>query len=1163
MTAPSRGAHVRSGASWSRRLVAVPVGLALLAVVLLCGLAWVGIHQSSDTVQSDAQGRVRSNRDEAVRALVLQTDDLKRTVATWSENALVIDSLRAPTPAALGQVQQQLTTLAHSKDSPSVFVADTRGRIVAIYPAQPELIGKDFSFRDWFQGVARTGRPYVSAAYGSAVNGHPTVVGVVSPVLERSRRLGYVAVLWQLESIRSVSVDSHRDDGITVTMTDQRGQPLTGTLAVDDRGQPRPAALSASTRQALAGRSVSTVSGGMIEEAGPVPGIGWTVTAALPSSVALASAHALQRSLQVTLGVALLLVLLFTMLAWRVARRRAAEQAVADEERHHLSALFAASPIGIIEGLPDGTILAVNGALARMLGYEVNDLVDSNASELTHPDSAPAASETVQGEVDASLSGHPSERAYRARDGSPVPTLVSVVALRGAGGQLRRMVAFVVDQREQKSTAGALKALADTLAEREAFLSTLIDTMDVAVLACDADGVPTMVNNRLRAIHGMSEDTPPDAAGAMRVAHLDGRPMAPAETPLVRALTEEEVHDVEYLVMTDDGRAPQRLLAQARRLTGPHGETVGAVVAAHDVTAMRAGEAAMRASEDRFRRVFDEALNGELIVNREGDIIRVNDSLARLVLGQPQELIGQPLAALFQHEPDQLRILELVRAGDGELRAEMALRDTDGRSLWGLVALSWMREHDGERVLLAQVEDITARRDAEQRLTELALHDELTGLPNRRLLIERCGHAFARARSGRSGSSSIAALFIDLDGFKPINDSAGHDTGDQVLIAVANDLKSTLRPTDTVARVGGDEFVVLLEQDDGLAYLRNVAERITTTIRRQVTTDTASLTLSASVGIARVDLAHQPDVTPDQLLRRADAAMYRAKERGRDRYDVFDTDLHERTEAREALVQTIRDGLRHDRVALVFQPVVDVDSNIVIGAEALMRLSNSDGRLVPTLPAIIAAEAAGLAEPLGDRVLHLALDAARTWPGHMSLAVNISARELTGRDLRSRVEQALQRHDFDPARLVLEITESSILSAGPSALAELEKLRQRGVRVAIDDFGTAYATLQNLTTLPVDVLKVDTSFTAGLPHMRIHTAIVHGIASMAYELDIPCIIEGVETDVQLEALRGMSVQAQGWLWGKPQGPGRVPVLNPVALPRAQPGVTRTQAPRRS
>jgi len=865
----------------------VPVSLALLAVALLGGVGLVSVHETNDTALKDAQERVQSNRDAAVRALVHQTIELKRAVGVSSLETAVVEGLRAPTPERLSHAVEPLSVLARSEDSPAAFIADIRGSNVAIYPSQPELLGKDFSFRDWFQGAARTGRPYISSAYISAASGHPLVVGVAAPVLDGLGRVGYINVLWQLESVRTVAEGAQRDDGVTITVTDQRGQPLTGTLTVDDRGQPRLAAVSTMTQSALAGRSTSTVSDAMIQAAGPVPGVGWTVTASLPTSVALAPARAFQGNLETGLGLALLLVLIAMGLAWRLARRRVAEQA-----------------------------------------------------------------------------------------------------------------------------------------------------------------------------------------------------------------------------------------------------------------AIREGEEALRASEDRFRRVFDESLNGELMVSSTGDVIRVNDTLAALLSREPRGFIGQPFAALFEDETDRQRIQELVAAGNGELRAEMGLGHIDGRSLRALVALSFMHEHDGGRVLLAQVEDITARRAAEQRLTELALHDELTGLANRRLLIERCEQAFARALSGRGHSTSVAALFIDLDGFKPINDRAGHDTGDQVLVAVAADLVATLRPTDTVARVGGDEFVVLLEADDGLAYLRGVGERVTTTIRRQVSTETDSLTLSASVGIARVDLAREPEVSPEQLLRRADAAMYRAKERGRDQYDVFDSDLMERTEARQELVQAIRVGLAKDRVGLVFQPVVDVDSNLVVGAEALMRLKGPDGNLLPTLASVVAAEAAGLAELLGDRVLHLALGEASTWPQHMSVAVNISARELTGRDLRSRVERALDQHSFDPSRLILEITESSVLSAGPSALTELARLRRRGVRVAIDDFGTAYATLANLTTLPVDVLKVDMSFTAGLPHQRTHTAIVHGIASMAFELDIPCVIEGVETHTQLDAIRGMSVQAQGWYWGRPQGPGHIPTLNP-------------------
>src|SRR5665647_730813 len=700
----SGGVGVSSPArSWIRHPVVIPVGAAALAVALLCGVGWVAVHEASITVQRDAQTRIRSNRDAAVRAVERQSNDFKNTVATFAADSWVIDSLRAPAPTALGEVHDHLSTMARSKNSPAAFLSDAQGRIVATFPAQPGLLGKDFSYRDWFQGASRTGKPYVSAAYRSAATGLPLVVGVAAPVLNGSRRVGYVTLLWQLDSVRAVAEGSRRDDGVTITVTDQHGQPLTGALAVDRRGEALQAPASAATTQALAGRSTNTIHDGVLEAAGPVPGSGWTVTASQPSSVALAAAATFERILRRTVGVGLLLLLLATALGLRFALRRATDRA------------------------------------------------------------------------------------------------------------------------------------------------------------------------------------------------------------------------------------------------------------------------AVRDSEERFRRVFDESLIGKFLVNSDGAILRVNATLSKLLGTEPQEFIGRPLDLLFDDDADQVRILKLIETGEGELRAEMAMSDTEGRPLCGLVALTWMRELDGERVLLAHVEDITARRAAEQRLNEYALHDELTGLPNRRLLLERCEHAFARAKSGRGDSTSVAALFIDLDGFKAINDGAGHDAGDQVLIDVANDLKSMLRPADTVARIGGDEFVVLLEQDDGLEYLRTVAGRITTTIRRQISTDRESLALSASVGIARVDLAHEPDVSPDQLLRRADAAMYRAKERGRDQYDVFDTDLLQRTEARQVLVQAIHDGLRHNRVALVFQPIVDVDSNIIVGAEALMRLTNAEGRLMPTLPAIVAAEVAGLAEAVGDR----------------------------------------------------------------------------------------------------------------------------------------------------------------------------------------------------
>ena len=546
-------------------------------------------------------------------------------------------------------------------------------------------------------------------------------------------------------------------------------------------------------------------------------------------------------------------------------------------------------------------------------------------------------------------------------------------------------------------------------------------------------------------------------------------------------------------------------------------------------------------SHDPFRQIFDEGLSGKILASSDGTILRANLAMATL-LGTPSEdLVGRPLMTCFEDEADQRRIAESVVERGQELRAEMPLHGLDPQQRWGLVAMTWTSRSTHSKILLVQVEDRTAQRLAEQSLTSLALHDELTGLPNRRLLVDRCEQALDAARSGRS-LTHVAALFIDLDGFKAVNDRAGHDTGDQLLISIAHDLQDVVRAADTVARIGGDEFVVLVGLDDGVDQLREMATRINHAIRRTIVADGAGLRISASIGIARIDLQEEPSMRPDQLLIRADAAMYHAKQSGGDRSYIYDRALREMVESHLELERAMRAGLSDDRINLVFQPVIDVDTSTVVGAEALMRLHSYTGALLPTLPAVMAAESAGLAGQLSDRVLDLALDAVRSWPALMSIAINISARELTGGGLSGRIDHALERYGIDPRRLVLEVTETSVVDAGPTVLLELEALRLRGVRIAIDDFGTAFATLQNLTRLPVDILKVDASFTAGLPDIRSHSAIVHGIASMALELGIPCIVEGVETRAQRSALLGMGVQAQGWLWGKPQGLTHVPEI---------------------
>ncbi|MCL8253079.1 EAL domain-containing protein [Aeromicrobium fastidiosum] len=869
-----------------RHPAVVPVSLALMGLLLLLVVGYRADRRSTDQVMTAAQERVRSNRDAAVRALVRQTDDYLRAVEALAEAPPVGDYLTTRGTAAPRRVVDDLASLARSQDSPAVFLTDASGSTRASYPEQPEQVGRNFAFRDWYQGASSSGRPYVSEGFRSAAVGRPYVVAVAAPVSRGGRRVGYVAFLWELESVRLISEGAKADDGISIVVTDQRGQALVSSLEVDPRGQGTPGEISPETAAALAGRSSSSTTDEALVETGPVPPIGWTVTASLPKDDAALPAVASRRTLERAFAVASLLVLVATALMYSTARRRAGEAAAAAHER--------------------------------------------------------------------------------------------------------------------------------------------------------------------------------------------------------------------------------RLLLD---------------------------------SEERFRRVFDEGLTGKFIVAPSGEILRANATMGTMLGRPPERLVHTSIVDWFVDDEDRATVAAVLEGRAEGARTEMRMHSGDDTApLWGLVAMAWIEEQAGSRVVLVQVEDVTGRREAEQQLTMMALHDELTGLPNRRLLLERCEHAVELARSGRTDDTWVSVLFIDLDGFKTVNDRAGHDAGDQVLIGVARDLREVLRPTDTLARIGGDEFVVLLETDDGQEDLFRLAQRLVDAVRRTVPDDELGIVVSASVGIARLDVLAEPDVRPDQLIDRADAAMYRAKQRGKDRHDIFDEHLHDITEARRSLEQAVREGLHDDRIALVFQPVVDVDTGVVCGAEALLRLLDASGSPLPTLPAVVAAESAGLAEVLSDRVLDLALATAHGWPETMSVAVNVSARELASRGLRGRVVAALAEHGVASSRLVIEVTETSILNAGRSVLEELELLRQAGVRIAIDDFGTAYATLKSLTTLPVDILKVDASFTAGLPDQRAHSAVVHGVASMAAELGIPCIVEGVETERQRDAIRGLGLQAQGWWWGLPRGPETVPAI---------------------
>jgi diguanylate cyclase (GGDEF)-like protein len=419
-----------------------------------------------------------------------------------------------------------------------------------------------------------------------------------------------------------------------------------------------------------------------------------------------------------------------------------------------------------------------------------------------------------------------------------------------------------------------------------------------------------------------------------------------------------------------------------------------------------------------------------------------------------------------------------------------------------------------------------------------ALHDPLTGLANRGLLMEQLALALARARR-RPGS--VAVLFLDLDRFKVVNDSLGHAVGDDLLVEVARRLERIMRSADTVARLGGDEFVVLAEDvagvDEALSLARRLRKAIAVPVRvgagqRVVVTASVGIALSAPGAVA---------ATPSSLLWDADVAMYRAKDTGRDRVQLFEDGLRAGSLDRFRSEAMLRHALDHDGLRLHYQPLVDLGSGALAGAEALVRLHDPDRGLIPPAEFIPVAEETGLVVPLGAWVVSEAAAQAAAWRSlqpldapPMTVSINLSGRQLTTPGFAVEVGAAIARSGADASHLCFEITENTLLDATGASVTTLERLKELGVRLAIDDFGTGHSSLTWLRRLPADFLKIDRTFVAGLGTDPGDTAIVRAVLDLGQALGLTTIAEGVETPEQLDALRDLGCHwAQGYHLARP------------------------------
>jgi diguanylate cyclase (GGDEF)-like protein/PAS domain S-box-containing protein len=555
-----------------------------------------------------------------------------------------------------------------------------------------------------------------------------------------------------------------------------------------------------------------------------------------------------------------------------------------------------------------------------------------------------------------------------------------------------------------------------------------------------------------------------------------------------------------------------------------------------EVNEREAAEQALRESEQRFRALVHNASDVFTVIGDDG-VIRYQSPAVEAVLGHPPDsLIGRSLLDVV-HADDRwaaVRLFEQSRQRSGvpvvgEVR--MLPRGSGQAPRRFEMTVTDLLADPTVNGLVLNYSDITERALYQERLTRQAFQDTLTGLANRARFQERLEEAL------RQRDRTVGLLFVDLDRFKVINDSLGHDAGDQLLREVAERLTACLREGDTLARLGGDEFTVLLPDISGPEVAVAVAERIIDHLKAPFDLPGHSVVVGASVGIATGVASRD---RPDALLRDADAAMYEAKAGGRGRFALFHATMHTRAVSRLAIETELRRAIETGQLLLHYQPIILLGSGQMVGVEALLRWRRPDGTLVLPNEFVPVAEETGLIHPIGRWVLHEACDQLGRWRAELpqaaglSMSVNVSARQLQDPSLASDVTSALQHAALDPASLVLELTETVMAENLEVATETLQALRWMSVQLAMDDFGTGYSSLSSLSQLPLDILKIDQSFVSRLDRDAEGRAIVYAIMSLAGALGVRVTGEGIETPEQLSALVELGCQyGQGYFLGEP------------------------------
>ena len=687
---------------------------------------------------------------------------------------------------------------------------------------------------------------------------------------------------------------------------------------------------------------------------------------------------------------------------------------------------------------------------------------------------------------------------------------------------LERLAATVERELREGQIRRERRQALRTLRESEERLRTLVNNAPIVLFAFDRDGVVTHLEGSGLEPLGLR---PGEAVGRSAFELSDDSPKA--LHALRRALEGEafqETIELRNLVFEVDF-APRR---------DAQGAVLDVIGVATNVTDQRRAERAANQSEMRYRMLFEGNLAGVYRTTLEGKILDCNDSFAQIFgYSSRDEVLALPAWDFYLTAEDRRASLARLKERRTLANHEQCLRRKDGSHVWVLENGSLIEGTDGKPSLIeGTVIDITERKRAEEQVKHLAFHDSLTGLPNRLLFNDRLRVAMVHANRYRE---KLAVLFLDIDRFKVINDSLGHPIGDELLRRIAERVGGCIRQEDTIARLGGDEFTVLLPGIAKEEDAATIAQKILEAVRLPFFIEHRELFITTSIGVT---LFPEDGADPESLVRNADTAMYRAKEQGRDNAQLYAPAMNTKALERLSLEGRLRQALQNRELVVHYQPLIDLATGRIRGAEALLRWQHPELGLVAPAEFIAIAEVSGLIVPIGQWVLRTACAQARAWQlkGHpkFSIAVNLSARQFQQADLVFQVTEALHEADLPAASLDLEITESNAMQNAELSISTLQVLKNLGVSLSMDDFGTGYSSLNYLKRFPIDRIKIDQSFVRDVTRDPDDAAIASAIIAMAHSLKLTAVAEGVETEAQLEFLRAQQCdEMQGYLFSAP------------------------------